>query len=107
MYRCSGAVVYHVGMARLTITLSDERHQQLRIRAARRGISIASVIESDLQAAECAKTAEILAIVEQARLNAEMAPSLDEDEMMELATLVSHTVREEMAEERQSSAHRP
>ena len=107
VYWCSGALVYSRGMARLTITLSDDRHEKLRMRAARRHVSIASLIEDDLKAAEEARVQEIRMIIERGRRNAEAAPPLTEDELMELAVRLTHEVREEMASEREQLARNP
>jgi hypothetical protein len=57
-------------MARLTITLSDQRHQQLRLRAASRGKTIGEVIEESLAAADEANRARLMELNARARANA-------------------------------------
>ena len=92
-------MVYYERMARLTITLSDERHQQLKMRAARQGKSIANVIECDLHDADQFRRERILATLAKARENSAEAPPMSEDEFMEMAVKLSHQVREEIAAE--------
>jgi plasmid stability protein len=94
-------------MARLTITLSDERHQQLRMRAAKRGKSIGQLIEEELDAADERARKEFLAILEKAWQHADtVEPALSEEEMMDLAVDVTHEVRAEIARERAARAPR-
>jgi len=57
-------------MARLTITLPDERHERLRYRAARENKSIGQIIEEELKSAEDARRERILATLALARANA-------------------------------------
>ncbi len=91
-------------MARLTITLSDERHRKLKSQSALRGKSIAQLIEEGLQEADMRLREEGLRILALARSNAaEAEPKLTEDELMELAIEVTHEVRREMAEERRAA----
>lgn len=93
-------------MARLTITLSDERHRQLKSRSALQGKSIAQLIEEGLQEADMRIREEGLRLLALARRNAAKAePKLTDDELMELAIEETHAVRREMAAEREA-AHR-
>ena len=54
-------------MARLTITLSDERYRALRETAARTGKSLRQLIEDSLEAAGIKSVADALALVSKAR----------------------------------------
>lgn len=91
-------------MARLTITLSDERHRQLKVRAAIRGKSITRLIEESLEAADLRGGEEGLRLMALAQANAALAePRLSEEELMQLAIDVTHDVRREVAEERGSA----
>ena len=88
-------------MARFTITLPDERHERLRYRAARENKSIGQVIEDELRAADEARRATLAALIEKGRANAEKAPPMTDDELMDLGMRLAHEVREEMAAERE------
>ena len=78
--------MYNRLMARLTITLSDERHQQLKLRAAKSGKSIGEVIESELQASERLARERITLILEAAWAHGDAArPDATEDEVMNFA----------------------
>ena len=57
-------------MARLTITLSDERHQQLKLRAAKSGRSIGELIEATLAEGDEAARQRALALASNARATA-------------------------------------
>ena len=86
-------------MARLTITLPDDVHRQLKMRAARKGKSIANVIESDINEAGQFRRERILETLARARENSAKAPPMTEEEFMDMAVRLSHEVREEMAAE--------
>ncbi len=85
---CSGALVFWcVGaklpvMARLTVTLSDRRHQALKETAARRGKTIGSLIEESLDAYGIKTSGEAAALVARARERSRMS----EASAMKLAT---------------------
>jgi len=68
-------------MARLTITLSDERHQQLKIRAARQGTTIGAIIEKELALLEESNRHRAMELTRKARENAakSLAGMTDED----------------------------
>lgn len=87
-------------MARLTITLPDERHRQLRTRAAAQGTTIAALIEEDLQVAEAARRGGALAILERAWAHAEQGEPMADEAVMEIAVEETRAVRREMAEEK-------
>ena len=73
---CSDALVpwcYDCGMARLTISLSDERHRQLKVRAALQGKTIGQLIEGALEDSEERHRQEARAILAKARANAAKA----------------------------------
>lgn len=73
-------------MARLTITLSDQRHRQLKVRAAQSGKSIGEVIESELQASEQLARERITRVLEAAWAHADAArPAVTEDEVVNFA----------------------
>jgi predicted transcriptional regulator len=57
-------------MARLTITLSDEKHRVLKQAAARRGTTIGAIIEESLEHAGVKSEEDALAILERAWRNA-------------------------------------
>jgi hypothetical protein len=97
-------------MARLTITISDDRHRALKETAARRGLTIGALIEESLDRAGV-KTAETaLAILDAARgHSAKIRPVLSEEEAMELAVEVTRDARRELAQERRrgpATSHR-
>jgi hypothetical protein len=94
-------------MARLTITLSDERHRQLKVRAALQGTTIGRLIEDGLEAADAHSREEGLRLLAKARANAAKAePKLSDEELMDLAIEETHIVRRQMAEERQAARNR-
>ena len=94
-------------MTRLTITLSDERHRQLKSRSALYGKSIAQLIEEDLAATDIRIREEGLRLLALAECNAEgVEPALSDEELMELAIEETHAVRREMEEERQTARRR-
>ena len=76
-------------MARLTITLSDERHRALKETAARRGITIGRLIEESLEFCGVKTTDEAATLVARARPRAQMS----EDEAVDLATRETRAVR--------------
>jgi hypothetical protein len=59
-------------MRRLTITLSAEKHQALKETAARRGMTIGSLIEESLDAYGIKTTTQAAALVARARARAGM-----------------------------------
>lgn len=82
-------------MARLTITLSDERHKALREVAARQGTTMDAVIEESLDRAGV-RTESPLEILERAWAHAAAAkPPLDEDQVQQLAIEETHAFRRE------------
>ncbi len=60
-------------MARLTVTLSDERHRALKEAAARRGKTIGEIVEESLELAGVKTADEAKALVARARRRAGMA----------------------------------
>lgn len=69
-------------MARLTITLSESAHQQLRMRSAREGKSIGRLIEETLIELDEANRQRALAIAQKARRNAAGAmPGMTDEEI--------------------------
>ncbi|GAB6042008.1 CopG family transcriptional regulator [Endothiovibrio diazotrophicus] len=80
-------------MARLTINLTDERHQALKEAATRRGKSIGALIEESLEFYGIKSSRSAARLVAQARARSGMG----EDEAMALA--VAET-REERGEQR-------
>ncbi len=90
----SDLVIWCIGdMARLTITLSDERHRALKERAARTGMTIGEVIEESLEEYGVHAGPTGRELIEQARAHS----SLSDDEAMNLA------VEETRAERRERS----
>lgn len=86
MQWCFDALVYDHSMARLTITLSDERHQQLKLQAAKSGKTIGEIIEAELQASERLARERITRILEAAWAHGDAArPGVTEDEVMNFA----------------------
>jgi len=93
-------------MARLTITLSDERHRRLKMQAAYQGTTIGHLIEEGLEAKEELARQTLLALLDKAQTNAAgVSPQLSEDELMELAVAETRAVRREMLEERRAATH--
>ena len=93
-------------MARLTITLSDERHRRLKMQAAYQGTTIGHLIEEGLEAKEELARQTLLALLDKAQTNAaRVSPQLSEDELMELAVAETRAVRREMIEERRAATH--
>ena len=101
---CAGAILSD--MARLTITLSDERHRRLKMQAAYQGTTIGHLIEEGLEAKEELARQTLLALLDKAQTNAAgVSPQLSEDELMELAVAETRAVRREMLEERRAATH--
>lgn len=76
-------------MARLTITLSDERHRALKEEAARRGTTIARLIEASLELSGIKTADEAALLVAQARDRA----GLSEGEAVDLAVRETRAAR--------------
>lgn len=94
-------------MARVTITLSDERYERLKSQAALRQTTVAGLVEAELAQADADRLQRAMAILEKARANAATAESpLSEEELMDLAVYETHAVRREMAAERDARSHR-
>ncbi len=92
-------------MARLTITLSDERHQQLKLQAARSGKSIGEVIESELQASERLARERITRLLEAAWAHGDAArPAATEDEVMKFALELERTANSPGRTERKNGS---
>jgi predicted transcriptional regulator len=68
-------------MARLTITLSDERHRALKEAAIRRHTTIGAVIEESLERCGVKTEDEVLRIIEKAQRHA----TLSEEEALAFA----------------------
>lgn len=86
-------------MAKLTIDLSDERHEKLRARAAASGCSIGEVIEGELEDADAMRIQRLRELIELARRNGATGPQLSDDQLMELGMGIAHEVREQMMRE--------
>jgi hypothetical protein len=76
-------------MPRMTITLSEQRQQALREAAARRGTTIAAIIDESLEACGVKSWQEAEDLVAQARARA----ILTEDEAVDLAVRETSAVR--------------
>lgn len=76
-------------MARLTITLSDERHRALREAAVQRGKTIGELIEESLQFYGIKSAASAAALVARARARA----ALPEDRALRLAVAETRAAR--------------
>jgi len=76
-------------MARLTISLSDERQRALKAAAASRGRSMGQIIEESLELYGVKTRNEALDLLEKARQNA----GLNEDEAMALALETQRAIR--------------
>jgi len=73
-------------MARLTITLSDERHQALKEAAVRRHTTIGKIIDESLERFGVKTHEDALVILEQARRSAvETMSGMTDDEIMDWA----------------------
>ncbi len=92
-------------MARLTITLSDERHRQLKMRAAYENTTIGTLIEEALRDAEHQQRRNALEMLEKARRNAARATAgMSDEDIEQWAVREVRTYRNEQAAER--SSHR-
>lgn len=92
-------------MARLTITLSDQRHRQLKVRAAQSGKSIGEVIESELQASEQLARERITLILEAAWAHSDAArPAASEDEVANFALELEREVNNDGRTERKNGS---
>ena len=76
-------------MDRLTITLTDDRHQALKQAAVRRGRTIGELIEASLDAYGIKSTAAAADLVARARERSQMS----ESEALELANAETHEAR--------------
>ncbi len=76
-------------MARLTITLSDDRHRALKEAAARQGRTIGELIEDSLDRAGIKTVDEASALVARAR----QASQLGVDEALDLGVEATRDVR--------------
>jgi len=76
-------------MARLTITLSDDRHRALKEAAARQGRTIGELIEESLERAGIKTGDEASALVARAR----HASQLGVDEALDIAVEATRDVR--------------
>ena len=79
----------HQSMARLTITLSDERHRALREAAVKRGKTIGQLIEESLDFFGIKSLRSAEELVARARARA----ALGEDEAIRLAVKETHAAR--------------
>jgi hypothetical protein len=77
-------------MARLTITLSDERHRALKEAAARRGTTVGKIVEESLEFFGIKTGDEAAVLVALAREKARMS----ETDAVELAVREARAVRE-------------
>ncbi len=76
-------------MARLTITLSDDRHRALKEAAARRGVTIGQLIEASLDYYGVKTTESAAQLVARARI----AAGLSESDAIELAVNETRATR--------------
>lgn len=78
-------------MARLTVTLPDDLHRALREAAARRGVTLGSIIVEGLGALGLKSREDALALLERARSHL----GLSEEDAMALAVQETRAVRKE------------
>jgi len=98
-------VVYNRLMARLTITLSDERHQQLKLRAAREGTTIGKLIEAELQVSERLARHCVTRILEDAWAHGDAArPGATDDEVITFALELEREVSSGSRSERKNGS---
>ena len=91
-------------MARLTITLTDETHRELKVRAATTGETIGSLLEGAVAAEKELARVRILALLETAWTRAEaVEPKVSDDALIDEANALVHDIREEMMRERPRS----
>lgn len=76
-------------MARLTITLTEERHRALKEAAAQRGRSLGEIIEASLDFYGIKSRASAMDLVVRARANS----GLSEDEALDLAVQETRAAR--------------
>jgi len=94
-------MVYSTCMARLTITLSDECHAQLKLRAAKLGKSIGEIIEHDLQVSEQLARERITRILEAAWAHSrDVRPDATEEEVMNFALQLEREVHQKSRKQR-------
>ena len=94
-------------MARITITLPDERYEQLKSRAASTHKSIDALVEESLAEVDAAEARRGMEIIQKARLHAlSVAPGLTDDEVMEIAVEETRAYRQEKATHRDAVGHR-
>ncbi|MGE3075947.1 MAG: hypothetical protein AB7N24_08680 [Dehalococcoidia bacterium] len=86
-------------MARLTITLSDQTHKELRVRSALTGETIGDLLESAVADQKALAQLRIRELLAKAHANASRAAELSDDELMDLANELTHEVRNEMGHE--------
>jgi plasmid stability protein len=88
-------------MGRLTISLPDDLHRELRIRAASAGEPIGRLIERAVEDQKELARRRAMELLERAWANAAAAePQLTEEELMDLAVEETHAVRKELARKR-------
>lgn len=93
-------------MARVTITLSDERYERLKRQAEHTHQAISELVERELAEADRARRSEALAILEDARAHARsVEPHLTDDEIMEIAVAETRAYRREKRGERDAAGH--
>jgi hypothetical protein len=87
-------------VAKLTIDISDKRHERLKDRAEASGCTIGEVIEGDLDRVEDLAGRRLHELLEIAWSNpTEETQRLSDDELMQLGIEIAHEVREEMMRE--------
>lgn len=85
-------------MARLTITLSDERHQQLKMRAASERTSIGALIEKELAFLDEANRRRAMELTAKARANAATSVrDMSDEEIQQWVVSQVHASRTEKA----------
>jgi hypothetical protein len=89
-------------MARLTITLSDETHRDLKVRAALHDRTIGDLIEEEITIAREARRKRALETLEELQtMSAPSVADMTEDEIMELAVEATREVRRQLAAEQE------
>lgn len=87
-------------MAKVTLTLSEDRFGQLSSRAAVEGRSLSEVVEAELERADSVAVASVMTLLDRARAAAAEAGELSDEDVMKTAIELAHEVRDEMAFER-------
>ena len=88
-------------MARLTITLPDDVHRELRLRSASSGLPIGELIAQAIDDQRQLARERLRQLMQGAATNPSgSGPALTEDEVMELAIEETHAVREQAAADR-------